>query len=152
MTARMVRRVLTAAVGAVLLIAAIGSAVTVQAAIQDRAFQAVGCDVGDYTCYYAKLGGSPYSYYCQNSYYSCTSGIPDTPDRRIGQDQQPTNPYCGDAAPAGCANGSVLYTSTTAVDPTGSALANGGTLSGNILVTNNFQNVGTNLPVRSNNP
>ena len=152
MTARTVRRLLTAAVGAVLLVATIGSTGTVQAAIQDRAFQAVGCAIGDYTCYYAKLGGSPYTYYCQNSYYVCTSGIPDSPAKRIGQDQLPVNPYCGDAAPAGCANGSALYTSTTPVDQTGTTLANGGTLTGNILVTNNFQAVGTSLPVRSTNP
>lgn len=52
----------------------------VSAAIADRAFTAIGCNVGDYTCYYAKMGGggSINTYYCRTGYYECTNGVPNS--------------------------------------------------------------------------
>lgn len=52
----------------------------VSAAVADRAFTAVGCAVGDYTCYDAKMGGggSLATYYCRTGYYECSNGVPIT--------------------------------------------------------------------------
>lgn len=48
------------AIGAALLVVGLGNAGSVSAAIDPVAFQKLGCNNGDYTCYYARLyGGYP---------------------------------------------------------------------------------------------
>src|SRR5690242_19391171 len=79
MTARLLRTLVTLAVSVILIVVAVATAGPAAAAIPDRTFQLLGCNVGDYSCFYGKLGGSPYGYYCSNGYYTCTNGIPDTP-------------------------------------------------------------------------
>jgi hypothetical protein len=145
MTARALRTLVTMAVGGVLIVMAFVNAGSVGAAIPDRAFQVMGCNIGDYTCYYARLGGSSqYTYYCNNNYYTCTNGVPDAPPQ--SQFSQNVSQYCGDGGGTGCVNGSPLFTSTTPVNANGGGLASGGTVNGNILVTSGFVNVGTSLP------
>ncbi len=77
MVSRMRQLVVAGAMVAVVLAVSVGS-VTVSAAVADRAFTAIGCDVGDYTCYYAKMGGgsTANTYYCRTGYYECTNGVP----------------------------------------------------------------------------
>ena len=147
---RVLRTLVASAIGAVLLIVTIGTAGTVEASIPDRAFQAMGCSIGDYTCYYSRLGGSSYTYYCQNGYYTCTNGVPNTPVQN-GPNVQGTI-YCGDGGATGCVDGSALYTSTNPVDITGTRLAQSGTLTGHVLVTSSFVNVGATLPGHSDSP
>lgn len=119
MTARLLRTLVTLAVSAILLVVALATAGPAAAAIPDRTFELLGCNVGDYTCFYSKLGGSPYGYYCNNNYYSCTAGVPDTPPQNLKN----VSPYCGDGGGTGCINGSPLYVSTTPVGSNGSGLA-----------------------------
>ncbi len=132
MIARVPRRLVLMAVGGMLMVLAFASAASVGAAIPDRAFQVMGCDIGDYACYYHRLGGAPFSSYCNNSAYTCTNGIPEPPS------QYSTNvsPYCGDGGGAGCINGSPLFVSTTVP-------SNGSGLTTNVIVTSGFLNTGT---------
>ena len=60
------------AIGAALLVIGLGSAGSVSAAIDPVAFQKLGCNNGDYTCYYARLyGGYPLrAPFCDNN--GCT--------------------------------------------------------------------------------
>ncbi len=60
------------AIGAALLAIGLGSAGSVSAAIDPVAFQKLGCNNGDYTCYYARLyGGYPLrAPFCDNN--GCT--------------------------------------------------------------------------------
>lgn len=134
MTTHGVRKLVTMAVGGLMVVMAFAGAGSASAAIPDRAFQALGCDIGDYTCYYHKLGGAPESNYCTSNVYTCTNGVPNTPP------QYSTNvsPYCGDGGGAGCLNGSPLYVSTTIAPSAGSSLAT------NVVVTSNFLNIATN--------
>ncbi len=135
MTARIPRTLVTLAVGAVLIVSALVSAGSVGASIADRAFQVLGCSIGDYNCYYARLGGSPYATYCSNSYYSCTNGVPNATDTPADTANTPV--YCGDSATTGCINGSPLFVSTT--------INGGGTgLAANVIVSSGFLNTGTN--------
>jgi len=128
MTARLLRTFVTLAVSAILIVVAIATAGPAAAAIPDRTFQILGCNVGDYSCFYSKLGGSPYEYYCNNGYYTCTNGVPDTPPQNL----QNVSPYCGDGGGTGCLNGSPLYVSTT---PAGSNV-NG--ISSAVVITSGF--------------
>ncbi len=146
MTTRIVRTLVTMTVGALLIVLTLANAGSVGAAIPDRAFQVLGCNIGDYSCYHARLGGVPSSSYCSNSVYTCTNGVPNTP----AQFSQDVSPYCGDGGGTGCINGSPLFTSTSSVSVTGSGLANGSGVNGNILVTSGFANVGTSLPQHPN--
>lgn len=143
MTARVLRTLVTMVVGGLLIVLALANAGSVGAAVPDRAFQVMGCTIGDYTCYYARLGGgSSYTSYCNSGYYTCTNGVPDAPQ----QFAQNVSQYCGDGGGTGCVNGSPLYTSTTPANINGSGLASGSPTNGNILVTSGFANVGTSLP------
>jgi hypothetical protein len=128
MTARLLRTLVTLAVSVILIVVAVATAGQAAAAIPDRTFQLLGCNVGDYSCFYGKLGGSPYGYYCSNGYYTCTNGIPDTPP----QNQQNVSPYCGDGGGTGCINGSPLYVST------GTVVSNSNGLSSAVVVTSGF--------------
>ncbi|MDQ6834130.1 MAG: hypothetical protein M3008_12085 [Chloroflexota bacterium] len=60
------------AIGAALLVIGMGSTGSVSAAIDPVAFQKLGCNNGDYTCYYARLyGGYPLQTpFCDNT--GCT--------------------------------------------------------------------------------
>lgn len=144
MTARLLRTIVTLVVSAVLIVLTLATAGSAAAAIPDRAFEVMGCNVGDYSCYFGRFGGvgSSYTSLCKNGNYTCTNGVPDTP----AQFSQNVSPYCGDGGGAGCIGGSPLYTSTKPTEVSGSGLASGSTANGNILVTSGFVNVGTSLP------
>lgn len=133
MTPYGVRKFVTMAVGGLIVVMAFTNAGSVGAAIPNRAFQAVGCDIGDYACYTHKLGGAPESNYCTSSVYTCRDGVPNTPP------QYSTNvsPYCGDGGGAGCLDGSPLYVSTTIVPSVGTGLST------NVVVTSDFLHIGT---------
>ena len=119
MNTHFVRKLVTMAVGGLMVVTAFAGAGSVGAAIPNRAFQVLGCDIGDYACYSHRLGGAPESNYCTGSLYTCTDSIPNTPP------QYSTNvsPYCGDGGGAGCLNGSPLYVSTTIVPSAGTGLS-----------------------------
>lgn len=134
MTARTVRTLVTMAVGALLIVLALANAGSVGASVSDRAFQVLGCAVGDYNCYYARLGGSPYSTYCANGYYTCTNGVPNAANTPANATTTVT--YCGDNGAAGCINGSPLYVSTT-INDSGTGLAS------DVIVSSGFLNTGT---------
>ncbi|MDQ2783562.1 MAG: hypothetical protein M3Y58_01000 [Chloroflexota bacterium] len=129
-----VRKLVTMVVGGLMILMAFASAGSVGAAIPNRAFQVLGCDTGDYACYYHRLGGAPESNYCTSNVYTCTDGVPNTPP------QYSTNvsPYCGDGGGVGCVNGSPLYASTTITPSDGTGLTT------DVVVTSNFLNIGTN--------
>ncbi len=60
MFSRLRRLVAVGAIGAALLVVSLGSAGSVSAAIDPIALQKLGCNNGDYNCYYARLyGGYP---------------------------------------------------------------------------------------------
>ncbi len=65
------------AVAAALLVVSLGNAASVSASIDPLTFQKLGCNVGDYNCFYAKLyGGAPlYGNYC-DGYGNCTYNPP----------------------------------------------------------------------------
>ena len=134
MTTHVVRKLVTMAIGGLMVVTAFAGAGSVGAAIPNRAFQALGCDIGDYACYYHKLGGAPESNYCTSNVYTCTDGVPNTPP------QYSTNvsPYCGDGGGAGCITGSPLYASATIAPSAGTGLST------DVVVTSNFLNIGTN--------
>ncbi len=142
--ARHVRQALIAGAAiAALLILTVG-AMPASAAIADKAFTVVGCNVGDYNCYYSKLGGSSQdAYYCQNSYYPCTGGVLD-PGVRIPTAGQETN-YCADGAAYiqngiyGCANGNPIGTVTRVSTDPNNPNGNGGPT---VVVAGNFANAG----------
>lgn len=142
MIARIVRTLVTMAVGALLIVLALANAGSVGASVPDRAFQVLGCTIGDYNCYYARLGGSPYSTYCANGYYTCTNGVPNAPATTA--DTATTVTYCGDNGAAGCINGSPLFTSTT-INNSGTGLAT------DVIVSSGFLNTGT-IRTQANNP
>ncbi len=77
MVRRVRQRIVAGAMVMAMLAVSVGS-LSVSAAIADRAFTAIGCNVGDYTCYYAKMGGggSINTYYCRTGYYDCNNGVP----------------------------------------------------------------------------
>ncbi len=135
MTARSLRPLVTIAVGVLLAVMAFANAGSVGAAIPDRTFQVMGCDVGDYTCFYHKIGGAPTTYYCNAGYYTCANGVPTGPE----QDSPNASPYCADGGGVGCLSGSPLYVSK----PT--APANGTGTSANVVVASNFVNTGTSI-------
>ena len=138
MIVRGVRPLVTMAVGMLLVVMAFANAGSVGAAIPDRTFQVMGCDIGDYTCYYHKIGGAPETYVCNAGYYTCANGVP------IGQQQQQdspdVSPYCGDGGRTGCLAGSPLFVSTT----TASTNANG--LSAHVIVAGNIVKNGSSGP------
>ena len=134
MTARVVRTLVTMAVGGLLMVMAFVSAASVGAALPDRNFQVMGCNIGDYTCYYARTGESAaYTYYCNAGYFTCTNGVPDT----TVQYSTDVSPYCGDGGGAGCINGSPLYVNTA------TAVSDENGLSQNVVVTSGFVKSGT---------
>lgn len=136
MIARIVRTLVTMAVGALLIVLALANAGSVGASVPDRAFQVLGCSIGDYNCYYARLGGSPYSTYCANGYYTCTNGVPNATDTPTDA-AATTVTYCGDNGATGCINGSPLFVSTT--------INGGGTgLASNVIVSSGFIDAGIN--------
>lgn len=59
---RFVRRIAIAATGIALLVASLATTVSVGAALPNAAFTSVGCDIGNYTCYYNKVGYRTYGY------------------------------------------------------------------------------------------
>jgi len=134
MTARGVRKLVTMVVGGLMIVMAFAGAGSVGAAIPNRAFQALGCDIGDYACYTHKLGGVSESNYCTSGVYTCRDGVPNTPP----QYSTDVSPYCGDGGGAGCLNGSPLYASTTIAPSAGTGLST------NVVVTSNFLNIGSN--------
>lgn len=146
MAARLLRTLALATLGAVLVVLTFAGAGSAEAAIPDRSFQVMGCNIGDYQCYYARLGGggSTYTYYCQNGYYTCTNGVPDGP--ALGTTNG--SPYCADGGGTGCIDGSPLFVNIGNV-VNGSGLASGAT-GGNIIVTSGFANAGTSLTHREN--
>jgi hypothetical protein len=134
MAARVVRTLVMMTVGGLLMVMAFANAGAVGASLPDRAFQVMGCNIGDYTCYYARTGESAaYTYYCNAGYFTCTNGVPDTTAQYLAN----VSPYCGDGGGAGCINGSPLYVNTTPVTANGSGLAV------NVVVTSGFVNSGT---------
>lgn len=144
MTVRGVRPLVTMAVGALLVVMAFASAGSVGAAIPDRTFQVMGCDIGDYACYYHKIGGAPETYYCNAGYYTCANGVPTGPQSQ--QDAPNVSPYCGDGGTTGCLAGSPLFVSRTTVP------SNGNGLSANVIVAGNFANNGSSGPHIVANP
>ncbi|MGI8689008.1 MAG: hypothetical protein ACR2M3_10550 [Thermomicrobiales bacterium] len=134
MTIHGVRKLVTMAVGGLMIVMAFAGAGSVGAAVPDRAFQVLGCDIGDYTCYSHRLGGASESNYCASNVYTCTDGVPNTPPQYATD----VSPYCGDGGGAGCVNGSPLYVSTTIAPSEGTGLST------NVVVTSNFLNIGTN--------
>ena len=141
---RHVRQALIAGAAiAALLILTVGT-VPASAAIADKAFTVVGCNVGDYNCFYSKLGGgSQDSYYCQSAYYPCTNGVLD-PGTQFPTAGPETN-YCQDGAAYiqngiyGCTNGNpigaVAHVSSDPNNPNG----NGGPT---VVVAGNFAKAG----------
>jgi len=141
--ARRVRQTLIAgAVIAVLLILGVG-VMPASAAIADRAFTAIGCNVGDYNCFYAKMGGTQDTYYCQTGYYECTNGVTNAP-QQFPTAGAATN-YCQDGAAYvqngtyGCFNGNpigaVVHPST---DPNSTTSSGGPT----VVIAGNFASAG----------
>lgn len=117
----------------------------VSAAIADRAFTVLGCEVGDYTCFYAKMGGggSNDAYFCRNGYYTCENGVPvATVTQTAGAESQ----YCAGGA-AYLQNGTYgcRYGNPIGVD---AAAATNGIASGSngayptIIVAGNFASAG----------
>jgi hypothetical protein len=86
MFGRLRRLLAVGAIGAALFAVAIGSAGSVSAAIDPVAFQKLGCNNGDLSCYYARLyGGYPLTVpYCDNTGCSASTfgdayAVPYTP-------------------------------------------------------------------------
>jgi hypothetical protein len=142
--ARHVRQSLIAGAAiAALLILTVG-AVPASAAIADKAFTVMGCNVGDYNCYYSKMGGgSPDAYYCQSGYYQCTSGVID-PVTRTTTAGPETN-YCVDGAAYtqngiyGCVNGNPIGAVAHVSSDPNNVSGNGGPT---VIIAGNFANAG----------
>ncbi len=102
----------------------------------------MGCDIGDYACFYHKIGGAPETYSCNVGYDTCANGVP------IGKQQDAPNvsSYCGDGGNTGCLAGSPLFVSRTTVP------SNGNGLSANVIVAGNFANNGSSGLHVVNNP
>ena len=85
MTARLLRTIVALVVGAVLIVLTLAMAGSTAAAIPDRTFEVMGCNIGDYACYYARFGGggSSKTSLCKSGNYTCTNGVPDAPPRRM---------------------------------------------------------------------
>jgi hypothetical protein len=141
---RQIRKAIIAgvAIGALLMLT-IG-AVPASAAIQDRAFTAIGCNVGDYTCFYSKMGGggSQNSYYCQNAYYPCANGVPvANPQVTSG----PETELCAGGAAYlqngtyGCTFGNPIGTTIQGTsDPSNTNVSGGAT----VIIAGNFASAG----------
>jgi len=118
------------AIAAALFVVSLGSTVSVSAAIDPVAFQKLGCNNGDYACFYAKLyGGYPLrAPYCDNT--GCT--VPNVGDPFYGVPYYTapyyvgpyTNPYVA-AYPTG-------VVAPTYIDP-GTAVAVASTFQGGLI-------------------
>jgi hypothetical protein len=143
--ARHVRQAIIAgATIGMLLMLGIGAA-PASAAIADRAFTVVGCNVGDYTCFYSKMGGASQDpYYCTNGYYDCTNGVP---NGTVHTTAGPETDYCADGAAYiqngnyGCANGNPIGLVAHTVNDSNATTTGGPT----VVVAGNFANAGVGI-------
>jgi hypothetical protein len=141
--ARHIRQtVIAGAAIAMLLVLSVG-AMPASAAIADRAFTAIGCNVGDYNCFYAKMGGGAQNtYYCQTGYYDCTNGVPNS---KVQITTGPESSLCADGAAYiqngtySCLNGNPIGLIAHVTSDPNNPTASGGPT---VVIAGNFANAG----------